>query len=126
MPLAVMGARPGENVFIRRNGDVDPEVYLPAFARRYPFVFAADRGGDELLRVHRPCRADDRRKPGRAVLRRRPALPVHADAMEFLKEFERHRAATEFFVKTVEEAGLFEKRNRSPSPNAAKTAKTSK
>jgi hypothetical protein len=31
-------------------GDVDPEVYLPAFVRRYPFVFAMEPGGER--RVH--------------------------------------------------------------------------
>ena len=33
-PLAVMGLRPGMNVFLGADGSLDPEVYLPAFARR--------------------------------------------------------------------------------------------
>ena len=37
-PLAVMGLRPGMNVFLAADGTLDPEVYLPAFARRYPFL----------------------------------------------------------------------------------------
>jgi hypothetical protein len=37
-PLAVMGLRPGMNVFLGADGSLDPEVYLPAFARRYPFL----------------------------------------------------------------------------------------
>ena len=37
-PLAVMGLRPGMNVFLGGDGSLDPEVYLPAFARRYPFL----------------------------------------------------------------------------------------
>jgi hypothetical protein len=48
-PLAVMGIRGGENVFVDRGGELDPEVYLPAFVRRYPFVFASDGTSDRLL-----------------------------------------------------------------------------
>jgi hypothetical protein len=110
-PLAVMGARGGENVFINPNGDVDPEVYLPAFARRYPFVFAADQGGENML----VC--IDRAAP---MIGENPEIPFFEgdqpskytqDAIEFLKEFERHRQATEFFVKAIDEAGLFEEKS---------------
>ncbi|MGE0046068.1 MAG: SapC family protein, partial [Hyphomonadaceae bacterium] len=60
-PLAVMGLRPGMNVFLSSDGALDPEVYLPAFARRYPFlpIIAGQNGqaaptpaqGDESQRV---------------------------------------------------------------------------
>src|SRR5262245_63118765 len=57
-PLAVMGLRPGMNVFLGADGSLDPEVYLPAFARRYPFLpiltgagqqQQAQRGDDKVL-----------------------------------------------------------------------------
>ncbi len=46
-PLAVMGMR-GVNVFLGADGSLDPEVYLPAFARRYPFlpIIASQKPGD--------------------------------------------------------------------------------
>lgn len=110
-PLAVMGARGGENVFVQPNGDVDPEVYLPAFARRYPFVFAADSTNENML----VC--IDRAAP---MIGENPDLPFFEngepskytqDAIEFLKDFERNRSATEFFVKAIDEAGLFEEKS---------------
>jgi SapC len=114
-PLAVMGARGGENVFVNPNGEVDPEVYLPAFVRRYPFVFASDPNNENML----VC--IDRAAP---MIGENPEIPFFngdkpskytEDAIEFLKEFERHRQATEFFIKAVDEAGLFEEKSVSLS-----------
>lgn len=114
-PLAVMGARAGENVFVTPAGDVDPEVYLPAFVRRYPFVFASDPSSENML----VC--IDRAAPMIGENAEVPFFNGDApskfteDAIEFLKEFERNRQATEFFVKAVDEAGLFEEKNVSLS-----------
>jgi hypothetical protein len=121
-PLAVMGARSGENVFISANGDVDPEVYLPAFVRRYPFVFATDQGTENML----VC--IDRAAP---MIGENPEIPFFngdqpsqytQDAIEFLKEFERHRQASEFFVKALQELDLFEEKSVSISNRDEKGA----
>ncbi|MDX2233944.1 MAG: SapC family protein [Hyphomonadaceae bacterium] len=107
-PLAVMGARSGENVFVSPLGEVDPEVYLPAFARRYPFVFAADSSGDRLVLCV------DRAAP---MIGENPDVPLFngnepsqytQEAMEFCKEFERHRRTTENFIALINELNLFE------------------
>ncbi|NDC58785.1 MAG: peptidase [Alphaproteobacteria bacterium] len=109
-PLAVMGARAGDNVFVGLNGEVDPEAYLPAFARRYPFVFAADPGSDRLL----VC--IDRAAP---MIGEQPDVPFFEgeqpsrytqDAIEFCTEFERHRRNTEEFTKILSELDLFEEK----------------
>ena len=109
-PLAVMGARTGENVFVSPAGDVDPEAYLPAFARRYPFVFAADTSGDRLVLCI------DRAAP---MIGDNPEVPLFngnepsqytAEAMEFCKEFERHRRTTESFIALIGDMNLFEQK----------------
>ena len=43
-PLAVMGVSQGTNLFISADGSVEPDAYLPAYIRRYPFVLAGDGG----------------------------------------------------------------------------------
>ena len=48
-PVAVMGVRQGQNLFVDKNGFVFEDYYIPAFVRRYPFVFAADESSDRLL-----------------------------------------------------------------------------
>ena len=40
VPLALMGLNEGVNVFVDDEGTVQPNVYLPAYARRYPFMLA--------------------------------------------------------------------------------------
>ena len=48
-PIAIMGGREGQNVFVSPEGDVDPEAYLPAFVRRYPFAFATEPSGEKMI-----------------------------------------------------------------------------
>lgn len=40
VPLALMGLNEGVNVFVDADGTVNSPVYIPAYARRYPFLLA--------------------------------------------------------------------------------------
>lgn len=40
VPLALMGLNEGVNVFVSDTGEVTEQVYVPAYARRYPFMLA--------------------------------------------------------------------------------------
>lgn len=48
-PMAVMGLEANRNLFIDADGGVATGAYLPAFIRRYPFIFAEDKGSDRLV-----------------------------------------------------------------------------
>ncbi|MEO6091577.1 MAG: SapC family protein [Novosphingobium sp.] len=49
VPLALMGLNEGTNVFVDADGAVTVPVYIPAYARRYPFLLAKLRpDSDEL------------------------------------------------------------------------------
>ena len=50
VPLALMGLNDGQNVFLDENGiPHDPNIYIPAYMRRYPFLLARLRpDSDEL------------------------------------------------------------------------------
>jgi len=118
-PLAVMGLRPGMNVFLGSDGSLDPEVYLPAFARRYPFlpVMAGDQApaqpasgqeGDRVLVcIDRAAK----------MLSSTPELPFFEgdkpsrytqEAIQFCREFDMLGKRTQEFVKMIEDNGLFE------------------
>jgi len=47
-PAAVLGLKDGENLFLKADGTWDA-AYVPAFLRRYPFVFAATGEQGETL-----------------------------------------------------------------------------
>ncbi len=118
-PVAVTGVRQGENEYVDSNGVPDPDNYVPAFARRYPFVFASDQSADRLLLCV------DRNAP---MVTDQPDVPFFEgdqpskftqDAMEFCKEFERQRRATVEFVKLLDEKGLLEQKSVSFTPRDA-------
>jgi hypothetical protein len=49
VPLALMGMNEGVNVFVDDQGVLTGPVYLPAYARRYPFLLAKLRQDSEEL-----------------------------------------------------------------------------
>lgn len=115
-PVAVMGVRQNENLFVREDGTIEPDYYLPAFVRRYPFVFANDPDGDRLLLCV------DRQAP---MVTNQPEVPFFENgqpteftnnAIEFCKEFERQRRATQDFVGIVKGMDLFEQKTVSFQP----------
>lgn len=47
-PIFLVGLRPGQNCFVAADGSWDGG-YLPAFVRRYPFIFGEVEGGAPLI-----------------------------------------------------------------------------
>ncbi|QDW36916.1 SapC family protein [Bradyrhizobium sp. KBS0727] len=47
MPAVILGLREGENLYLSRDGKWDAR-YIPAFVRRYPFVFAKSEDGERF------------------------------------------------------------------------------
>lgn len=47
-PLAIMGLRDNENLFVNEKGEWLENTYIPAYIRRYPFIFAKNDAGDRL------------------------------------------------------------------------------
>lgn len=118
-PVVVMGVRQGQNLFVDQNGFVFEDYYIPAFVRRYPFVFAADETSDRLLLCI------DRAAP---MVSNQPDVPFFVngqpsqftnDAIEFCKEFERQRRATQDFVKMIRDMDLFEEKTVAFQPRDA-------
>ncbi|RZJ29511.1 MAG: peptidase [Brevundimonas sp.] len=107
-PVAVMGLRQGENLFVSAEGDFRPEAYIPAYVRRYPFVFANDDVEKRLiLCVDRdaPFISEGGETP--LFVDGQPS-PYTQQAMEFCNNFEQERLRTEAFVKLLIELDLFE------------------
>jgi SapC protein len=49
VPFAVLGVRDNENLFVNANGDWREDAYIPAYVRRYPFVFSQVPNSDRLV-----------------------------------------------------------------------------
>jgi hypothetical protein len=115
-PVAVMGVRQGQNLFVDPTGRIGDDHYVPAFVRRYPFVFASDDKTERLILCV------DRAAP---MVSNQPDVPFFEngqpskftnDAIEFCKEFERQRRATADFVKMIRELDLLETKSVSFQP----------
>jgi len=109
-PVAVMGVRQNENEYVDANGVPDPDAYLPAFARRYPFVFAADPKSERLLLCVDTEAQMVSNQPDVKFFEGEQASQFTQDAIEFCKEFERQRRATADFVKMIRDMDLFEQK----------------
>jgi hypothetical protein len=48
-PQAILGLRMGENRFVSAEGRWAGHAYVPAYVRRYPFIFTTTRKADELV-----------------------------------------------------------------------------
>jgi len=118
-PVAVMGVRQNENEYVDANGVPDPDAYLPAFARRYPFVFAADPKSERLLLCVDTEAQMVSNQPDVKFFEGEQASQFTQDAIEFCKEFERQRRATTEFVELLEKASLFEQKSVAFTPRDA-------
>ncbi len=115
-PVAVMGLRPGENLFVSDAGDFRAEAYIPAYVRRYPFVFANDDVQKRLILCV------DRAAP---FLSEGGSTPLFEggkpsaytqQAMEFCNNFEQERLRTDSFVQLLKDLDLLDTREASFTP----------
>ncbi len=49
VPFAVIGVRDNENLFLETSGQWKEDAYVPAYVRRYPFIFSEIPSSDRLL-----------------------------------------------------------------------------
>ncbi|HEX3699148.1 MAG TPA: SapC family protein [Phenylobacterium sp.] len=108
-PLAVMGLNPGRNMFIDEAGMFEAGFYIPAYIRRYPFVYAQDdnakqmvlcidRGADFIVEGGDMPFFDEKGQPSDYTKR----------CMEFCNNFEVERNRTLSFVQILKDLDLFE------------------
>lgn len=118
-PVAVMGVRQGENLYVTPEGQIDPEYYVPAFVRRYPFVFANDNNGDRLLLCIDRDAPMVTNQPDVPLFENGEPSPFTQNAIEFCQEFERQRRSTAEFATIVKSMGLFEQKSVAFQPRDA-------
>lgn len=115
-PVAVMGIRQNENEYVDGAGQPDPDAYIPAFVRRYPFVFASDPKTDRLLLCIDRAAEMVSDRPDVPFFEGDQPSKFTQDAIEFCKEFERQRRATVEFIEMIDKAGLFEQKSVAFTP----------
>ena len=109
MPAVVLGVRGDQNLYLGPDGRWDAK-YIPAFIRRYPFVFASGPDSKTLTLCV------DEAYPGLNTEGRGQRLftddgrptPYVEQVLTFLKEYQAHFVRTQAFGRKLKELGLLE------------------
>jgi len=110
--LALIGYKEKENLFIDEKGAWEKNRYVPAFIRRYPFIFVAQQGSDELTLAfditckEEKCTITERRFFDDEA----KATPFLQNIMSFLTQFQNDAKATAEFIKQLDNWELLEAR----------------
>ena len=106
-PVALLGVRNGENLFVDEQGKWDAR-YIPAFVRRYPFVMAEGaKPGELVVCIDEACPALNAEQ-GELLINAEGKLEKRMDeVIQFLKNFQQEFARTEMVTKVLDELGLF-------------------
>ena len=119
VPLAVMGLRENDNLFVTKDGEFRADAYIPSFVRRYPFVFANDEGSDRMvLCVDRTATFISETAEVPFFENGEPSEYTKS-AMQFCTEFETERQRTEQFVAMMKDMDLFEYREATFQPQSS-------
>ncbi len=110
VPIALMGLHEGTNTFFDEKGTLrEPNIYLPAYLRRYPFVLARLReDSDELSLCFDPtAEAVGEFDEGEALFddAGEPSEATKA-ILEFCEQFEQAGHRTQAFMTELKESGL--------------------
>lgn len=118
VPLAVMGLNQQENLFIAADGSIEPNVYIPAYIRRYPFVLANDDTQDRLI-VCIDRGSDLLSEQGQTPLFDAKGEPTDytQNCIKFCDDFEVERRRTDAFVQLLKDLDLFELKKATFQPS---------
>ena len=109
VPIALMGLNEGINVFLDENGRAtDPNLYIPAYLRRYPFLLAKLRpNSDELSLCYDPTSGAVGDFPDGEPLfdGDQPGAATQA-ILQFCEQFEAAGLRTNAFVEDLQKSDL--------------------
>ena len=119
MPIAVMGLAAGDNMFLRDDGLFEPGVYIPAYIRRYPFVFANDDAAQKMvLCIDRAAEFVVESNPDQPFFEEDGQPSQYTkNCIEFCNNFEVERQRTMSFIQLLNDLDLFETKTASFTPN---------
>ena len=106
-PVALLGVRDGENLFVDEHGKWDAR-YIPAFVRRYPFVMAeGNEQGQLVVCIDESCNALNAEHGDLLINAQGKMEPRMNELMQFLQNFQQEFARTEAITRQLDELGLF-------------------
>jgi hypothetical protein len=114
-PMVLLGLRQNENLMVDADGRWEPNSYVPAFVRRYPFVLAekpeGQEGDDFTVFLDEAYEGFGDTEGERLFQEDGSDSEMLAKAVGFLGEFQQHIARTRWFMEQLRKHDLLEPRN---------------
>lgn len=114
-PIALLGLRENENLYIDNQGQWAANVYVPAFVRRYPFVLAEKpegaEGDDFTVFLDEEYEGFNPSEGERLFKEDGTDSEMLTNAVKFLGEFQQGVTRTRTFVELLNKHDLLEPRN---------------
>ena len=109
MPAVILGSRNDENLYYNGENGWDAK-YIPAFIRRYPFVFSSSDSGDNFtLCIDEEFTGCNREGKGERLFDADGEQTQYLNnVLEFLKEFQAHFRRSQVFCAKLVELDLLE------------------
>jgi hypothetical protein len=109
LPVVILGARSGENLYVKEDDSWNAS-YLPAFIRRYPFIFSANEDGKTFtLCVDEAFQGLNYLGRGEALFDAEGKQTPYVDnVLKFLQEYRAQFLRTQAFCRKLVELDLLE------------------
>lgn len=108
MPVALLGLREGQNLFVGATGDWLADCYVPAYVRAFPFVFVQDPASQALFVGMEPDAAALASDSGTPLFEDARPTPALNEAVAFCTALREAVAAATTLGRALDAAGLLE------------------
>lgn len=111
-PVAILGLRDNENLFLDSRNEWEEETYIPAYIRRYPFIFSEMPGNDQLsLCIDMDDAVIENNGEQKFFEADGKPTQLATNALEFCKSYHAAAQHTMEFGKALADAGLLVERH---------------
>ena len=110
-PVAILGLRQQQNLFVDEDGLWEAGVYIPAYIRRYPFILAQDPNSDQLTLCVDQTDETLVEDATRSFFDGDDPSELTQNALEFCKSYQAAATQTMQFSKLLEEADILKDRH---------------
>lgn len=115
-PIALLGLRQDENLFVGTDGRWEKDTYIPAFVRRYPFILAerpegTTQGEDLTVFFDEKFEGFAQEDGERLFKEDGTDSELLTSAVKFLSDFQQNVTRTRWFTEQLVKHDLLESRN---------------
>lgn len=106
-PVALLGLRDNENLFVNEKGEWLPNTYIPSYVRRYPFIFSELPNTDQLtLCIDNTPDVVESAGENKFFGEGNTPSKLAEDALNFCKSYHAAAQQTSLFAKAISQSGI--------------------